>query len=365
MRFIQMAIALTACVSIAGCDPVPKQEGGLPTIQSSAVLSSQTETLSADQIHQVMDTSPNLAYVLGSNDVISQTVYSYPELSVPEVGTPSNSIGGALITSDGTVQLPLIGNIHLGGLTLYQARQAITTAYLPYIANPKVAIELVQAQSLSYYLLGAFTNPGIKYPVHELTLLEALALGGSVDIPNADLYEAYVAQGDVKLPVDLYALLVEGDLSQNVLLAPGDTIVVPTSANEQAFVFGAVGKPGSVPFLSGGLSLLQALSVAGLDLTNLTEAQLSRVHIIRARGRSAEFYIVDATQILKGNAGPFQLEPGDIVFVPPTGIATWNQVLNLLLPSLQTVAATLEPFVHINSYEQELSIAFSSTVATI
>lgn len=327
---------------------MPNQTGGLPVVASSAILSSQAETLSPDQIRQVMDTSPNNAYILGPNDVIAQTVYLHPELNVPILGESGSNIGGALITSDGTVQLPLIGSIHLGGLTLSQAQQAITAAYEPYIVNPKVAVQLVQAQSLSYYLLGAFTLPGIKYPVHQLTLLEALALGGSVDIANADLYQAYVAQGSVKLPVDLYALLIDGDLSQNITLASGDAIVVPSSESEAAFVFGAVGKPGAVPFQSGGLTLLQALSVAGLDLTNYTEAALSRVHIIRSRGRNAEFYIVDANLILHGEAAPFKLEPGDVVFVPPTAIATWNQVLNLLLPSLQTTAAVLEPFVQIN-----------------
>ena len=326
---------------------MPDRGSRLPAIASSAILSSQTETLSPDQIRQVMDTSPNEAYILGSNDVISVMVYLHPELTVPTLGS-SSTIGGALITSDGTVQLPLIGNIHLGGLTVSQAQQAITTAYEPYIVNPKVAVQLVQAQSLSYYLLGAFTAPGIKYPVHQLTLLEALALGGSVDIPNADLYQAYVAQGSTKLPVDLYALLIGGDLSQNITLAAGDAIVVPSSASENAFVFGAVGKPGAVPFQSGGLSLLQALSVAGLDLTNFTQARLARVHIIRAQGKTAEFYIVDANQILNGEAAPFSLEPGDIVFVPPSAIASWNQVLSLLIPSLQTTADILQPFVQIN-----------------
>jgi polysaccharide export outer membrane protein len=345
---VTTALALIGCISGTGCDPVPgNQRNGLPIAASSAILSSQTETLSADQLRQVMDTSPGSAYILGSNDIIAMTVYLHPELNVPVAGSSSN-VGGALITSDGTVELPLIGNIHLGGLTLAQAQRAVTTAYGAYLNNPKVAIQLVQAQSLSYYLLGAFTLPGIKYPVHQLTLLEALALGGSVDIPNADLYQAYVAQGSIKLPVDLYALLIQGDLSQNITLAAGDAIVVPASISENAFVFGAVGKPGQVQFQSGGLSLLQALASADLDLTNLTEARLSRVHIIRARGRSAEFYIVDATKILKGEAASFALEPGDIVFVPPTAIATWNQVLSLLLPSLQTVAATLEPFVQIN-----------------
>jgi polysaccharide export outer membrane protein len=294
-----------------------------------------------------MSTSQVSDYVLGSNDVISQTVYSYPELSVPAPGVPATSIGGALITGDGTVQLPLIGSIHLGGLTLLQARQALINAYSAYIPDPKVSITLVAAQSLSYYLLGSFTSPGIKYPIHQLSLLEALALGGSVDIPNADLYQAYVAQGPVKLPIDLYALLIEGDLSQNVTLAPGDVIVVPSSANENAFVFGSVGKPGAVPFNSGALNLLQALSGAGLGLSEYTQARLSDVRIIRAHGRSAEFYIVDANRIIQGNAAPFQLEPGDIVFVPATAIASWNQVIALLLPSLQTVAATIEPFVQI------------------
>lgn len=347
-RDLYASIALLGSALVTGCDPVSNQGAGLPAIPSSAILSSQTETLSPDQVREVMDTSSNKAYVLGSNDVIGVTVYSHPELSVPEIGAPSNNVGGALITGDGTVELPLIGSIHLGGFTLDQAQQAIAAAYQPYIVNPKVAVQLVQAQSLSYYLLGSFTSPGIKYPVHQLTLLEALALGGSVDIPTADLYQAYVAQGSVKLPVDLHALLIDGDLSQNISLASGDVIVVPSSLTENAFLFGAVGKPGAVPFQSGALSLLQALSEGGLDLTNYTQAQLSRIHIIRAHGRTAEFYIVDANLILEGRAAPFALQPGDVVFVPPSPVASWNQVLALLIPSLQATADILEPFVQIN-----------------
>jgi polysaccharide export outer membrane protein len=183
--------------------------------------------------------------------------------------------------------------------------------------------------------------------VHQLTLLEALALGGSVDLVNADLYQAYVAQGDVKLPVDLYALLVDGDLSQNIALAPGDTIVIPSSQNENVYLFGAVGKPGAVQFVNGALSLLQALASAGLDLTNYTDAQMSRIHIIRAHGQSAEFMIVDARAILEGQAAPFALVPGDIVFVPPTPVASWNQVLAQILPSLQVISGALNPFVSI------------------
>ncbi len=341
---VNAVLALLGCALLAGCDPVPKSPPNVvASLPQSAILSSQTETLTPDELRTVSDTHANLAYILGPDDVIQTQVYLHPELSISTSGGST----GALITSDGTVGLPLIGNIHLGGLTLAQAQNALTAAYSVYVADPKVSIQIVSPQSLRYYLLGAFADPGIKYPVHQLTLLEALALGGSVDLQGADLYQAYVAQGDVKLPVDLYSLLVEGDLSQNIALAPGDTIVIPSSQNENAYLFGAVGKPGAVQFVNGALSLLQALASSGMDLTNYTNAQVSRIHIIRARGQSAQFMIVDARAIMEGQAAPFALEPGDIVFVPPTPVASWNQVLLQILPSLQVISGVLNPFVQV------------------
>jgi polysaccharide export outer membrane protein len=343
--FVHIVFALLGCMLLSGCDPVPKEQPALfQATSESPILSAQTESLTPDELRQVSDTSPSQAYVLGPDDVIQIVVYLHPELDVPQVGGSGTA---ALITSDGTVGLPLIGNIRLGGLTLRQAEEKLTQAYSVYVNNPKISIELASAQSLRYYLLGAFNSPGIKYPVHPLSLLEALALGGSLDLPNADLYQAYVAQGQVKLPVDLHALLLDGDLTQNIPLASGDVIFIPSSAAENAYLFGAVGKPGPIQFVSGSLSLLQALASAGLDLTNYTDARLSRIHIIRSHGRSAEFLIVDATMIMQGKAASFALEPGDIVFVPPTAIATWNQVLEQILPSLQTISDVLNPFVSI------------------
>lgn len=93
--------------------------------------------------------------------------------------------------------------------------------------------------------------------------------------------------------------------------------------------------------------MLQALSVADMDLTNYSASKLGQVHIIRSNGNTADFIIVNAAKIVDGQAMPFQLEPGDVVFVPPNGVASWNQVINLLLPSLNTVNSVLNPFVSI------------------
>jgi polysaccharide export outer membrane protein len=354
-KFRNTATLLVAAFALmSGCTPSPNPTDSATAVEyqsKTAIISSYTQTLSPDEMSKVANLTIGGPYVLGPTDVISVTVYLHPELDVPVIGNSSNT-NGALITGDGVTQLPLIGGVHLGGLTVQEASEVLTHAYAHYIVNPKVAVQVQTAQSLRYYLLGAFTLPGVKYPIRHLDLLEALALGGSVDITNADLRQAYVAQGRVKLPVDLYALLIEGDLTQNIQLASGDTIVVPTAANENAFVFGAITKPGAVPFTSSGLTLLQALSGAGLDLTSLTNGELSNIHIIRGNGSTAQFMVVNANLITAGQAPSFVMQPGDIVFVPPTGIATWNQVLGELLPSLQTVSDILNPFVSIKYLRQ-------------
>ncbi len=343
----RVGLVLSAGILQVACAAQPAPDSRtFPSTPASAVVSNETATLSSDQMSQILDQQTSSAYHLGPNDVIAVSVYLHPELSVPLQGV-SGTINGALITGDGNVQLPLIGNVEVGGKTLAQAQRIITADYSTYIDDPKVAVELVQAQSLRYYLLGVFTDPGVKYPVHPLTLLDALALGGSVDLGKADLYQAYVAQGRLKLPVDLHALLVDGDLTQNVTLAPGDAIVIPSAANENVYIMGAVGKPGAVAFDNGSLSLLQALGESGFDLTSYTQAQLSNIHIIRSHGDSAQYIVVDAQAILDGKAALFALQPGDVVFVPPTGIATWNQILNMALPSLQTISSVLNPFVQI------------------
>jgi polysaccharide export outer membrane protein len=353
-RATRFSLALSLLWATSACTsspPLVSHTVTSSTPAASAVVSSETQTLTPAERNLTGVGDADQAYRLGPNDSIAITVYMHPELSVPQLGV-TNGTGGVVVTSDGTVGLPLLGNVELGGLTLAQAQQKLTDLYAVDINQPNVTIQLVTAQSLKYYLFGAFTDPGVKYPGHMLTLLEALSLGGSLDAANADLYQAYVAQGSNKMPVDLHALLVGGDLTQNILLASGDTIVVPPASDEDAFVLGAVGKPGAVPFQGGSLSLVQALSVADMDLANYSSARLEQVRVIRAQGDHAEFDIVDAEKILRGEALPFQLEPGDIVFVPPTTIASWNAVLNMILPSLTTISGILNPFVQIKFLSQ-------------
>jgi polysaccharide export outer membrane protein len=57
--------------------------------------------------------------------------------------------------------------------------------------------------------------------------------------------------------------------------------------------------------------------------------------------------VADLGRIMNGDAMPFPLADGDIVYVPRGGVGDWNQTLKDLLPTLQTVSSILQPFVQI------------------
>jgi polysaccharide export outer membrane protein len=300
-------------------------------------------------------------YRIGPGDTVMVAVYGHPELSIaqyatPGLASPNGRISGLLVDNDGTVQLPLIGTINVAGKTSEQLRTYLEQQLAIYVKEPKVTVQVVFAGSIRYYLLGQFTQPGLKYSDRPLRLLEALSLGGSVMMDKASLRSGYLARKGKRLPVNFLRLVREGDLTQNIKLQSGDLVMIPDNASEQAFVFGgsAGSNPagGAVQFVNGRLDLLQALARAGFGFRERVQAKLTEVRVIRSEGDHGELFVVDAQRILQGEAAPFELVPGDVVFVPTTALTDWNQALDQLLPSLQTVGGLLTPFVQIKYLSQ-------------
>ncbi|MCK4501886.1 MAG: SLBB domain-containing protein, partial [Desulfuromonadales bacterium] len=189
-----------------------------------------------------------------------------------------------------------------------------------------------------------FRNAGTFYMDRSLTLLNGLALGGGM-LDTANLRGARLIRDGQVIPVDIYQLLREGSLQQNVWLQAGDTIYVPDDKNQNVFVFGAVNNPGPVPMPNGRLSLSQALASSGFGETRGSAAY---IRIIRSISTSrGELIVVDQKRIMRGEALPFFLTEGDIVYAPRSAIGNWNQAIQDLLPSLQTVSAILQPFVSV------------------
>ncbi|MBU2774325.1 polysaccharide biosynthesis protein [Acidithiobacillus ferrooxidans] len=346
-----MSAALSGCaIMTEGPKQAYPRQVQQPQTLPSAVLSRHEDHLSHATMERLLHQS--ITYHLGAGDVVSVSVYLHPDLSIPSPMTSTTGLSGAIVTNDGNIQLPLLGVVHVAGMTTTQLQTRLTRLYAQYVIDPKVSVQLQVAHSIRYYLLGEFIKPGLVYSDRPLNVLEAMALGGSVNLTDADLRGAYVVQDGRKLPVNFHKLILAGDLQQNIPLKTGDTVLIPSITTMRAYVFGAVNKAGPVPFVNGRLSLLQALSDAGMNTTNLTTARLSEIRIIRSEGATGQFYVVDARRILEGKAAPFYLKSGDIVYVPQTTVSSWNQAILLLLPSLQAINQLLNPFVSIKFLSQ-------------
>ncbi len=328
----------------------------------SPVLSHRQEVLDSQTVADIVGERDGEAYRVGPGDTLLVAVYGHPELSIaPYAGVGSLSanssrLSGLAIDNDGTIQFPLIGTAQVAGKTSAELRTFLEKALDPYVKDPKVTVQVVFTGSIRYYLLGQFTQPGLKFSDRPLRLLEALGLAGSVQLEQASLRSAYVARGGKRLPINFYRLVRLGDLSQNIRLRSGDVVMIPDNTNERAYVFGGASgsnpKGGTVSFVNGRLSLLQALAQVGFGTTEHVQGKLSETIVIRSEADRGELFVIDAERLLEGEAADFQLAPGDVVYVPPTWVTSWNQVLSQLLPTLQTISGVLNPFVQIKYLSQ-------------
>ena len=352
------AMLLTGGCWLTGCGSKPPVvTRSLP----SAVVSRRPEALDPTLLDAAIGGREGEAYRIGPGDTVLVAVYGHPELSIaPYTGVSLDSqngrLAGLLVDNDGTIQFPLIGSVNVANKSMEELRVFLQNELVAYVKEPRVTVQVIFSGSIRYYLLGQFNQPGLKYSDRPLRLLEALSLGGSVLLERGSLRMAYVARGARRLPIDFRRLILEGDLTQNIKLRTGDIVLVPDKTSEQAFVFGAAAtgqsRGGTVPFVNGRLTLLQALAAMGFGYRDDAQGRLSSTRIIRSVGDHGELFIVDASKILSGEAGPFELDPGDVVFVPPTALTTWNEGLQQLLPTLQTVSGLLTPFVQIKYLSQ-------------
>jgi polysaccharide export outer membrane protein len=351
------AVVWMSTTSVLGCAPAVVR-----TRLPSPVVWKKEESLDPGLLQQMLGERDGEAYRVGPGDTLLVAVYEHPELSLSTYSNAGGSGGrpvGLVIDNDGTIQFPLIGSVKVAGKSSEELRAFLQERLAVFVKDPKVTIQVIFNGAIRYYLIGQFNNPGLKYSDRPLRLLEALSLGGSVLLERASLRGSYVARSGKRLPVNFRRLIREGDLGQNIALRTGDVVVVPDNNVEQAFVFAGnaganntAARGGAVPFRNGRLNLLQALAQAGYGFRERAQGKLAKTHVIRSDGDRGELFIVNAAKILDGEAAPFELVPGDVVFVPARAITTWNQVLEQLLPTLQTVSGLLTPFVQIRYLEQ-------------
>ncbi|MDI6783086.1 MAG: polysaccharide biosynthesis/export family protein [bacterium] len=279
---------------------------------------------SAGAIEPSSTTASSDAYRIRIEDTIVLSVWQHADLNV-----------SAVVGPDGTISMPLVGEISVNGLTKQAAQELVTTKLKKYVKEPVVTINVTEYGGRRVRVLGQVNNPGSFSFVGQITLLEAVSRAGG---PNntAQLRQCAIFRGtETVIEIDLYELLYEKNMKLDIPLQPGDTVFIPDNINTQVFVLGEVNNPGSYA-LGGHLTVLEAITRAGSYTEN---ANLNQVCIVRGALQKPEIIQVDIKQQIKKGIIPKQqnLKPNDIVFVPKGVIGKLNFVLDQISPSLRTI----------------------------
>jgi polysaccharide export outer membrane protein len=161
---------------------------------------------------------PN-AYFIGEQDALVITVWKEKEIS-----------GGVVVRPDGKITVPLVGEIRVVGMTPIQLQSLLVEKLKPFVTVPQVTVAVTEIRSRKIYLIGHAAREG-PFPINSTTtVLQIIAqAGGLKDFAKRKKIYILRQHGTEQTRFDFnYEQVIKGQhIEQNILLEPGDTIVVP------------------------------------------------------------------------------------------------------------------------------------------
>jgi len=245
-------------------------------------------------------------YKIAAGDVLGVTVVNFPNSSTPQ----------AMVAPDGTITLPLVGEVSVAGLTREQATRLLTRKLQKYYRGPSVTVSLVQKHPETVVLSGFLNHTGVLDYRPGLHLLDALAqMGGAM--PSADATRAVLTHSDgTKVPLDLSHPETKAGTEVDLALQPGDILYIPQQEGKVSVTGDGIKQPGSI-YYKENLTLLDAINASGGAITetgDLPGADLAGATLTR-NGVDKK---IDLKALLHDGdpKADVMLEPGDIINVP-------------------------------------------------
>ena len=293
----------------------------------------QSDEMKAKCGNQVRST-----YLLGPDDLLD---ISGPELT-EVAGKPVR------IDSDGNIQVPPAGHVHVAGLTVQQSEEELNKALSTYIRRPQVAVSITELRSQPVSILGAVNTPGVHQVQGRKTLLEMISSAGGIrpDAGYSIRITRQVDWGCISLPgaaldasgrfsvaeVNLKKIMEAKTPEENIQIFPHDVISVPKA--EMVYVTGEVKRSGG--FVLGehqSISVLQALSLAE-GLNTGADTRHARILRLKRDADQREELNVDVKDVLSGKKPDVPLQGDDILFIP--GSTGKKAALRALEAAIQT-----------------------------
>jgi polysaccharide export outer membrane protein len=413
MLNVPIATALALTVAVSGCALAPG-----PALDASRMLDDLTKPTDST-VYDVKLITPQLVYQLkeadeadartreasiqpetpevqsdyrvGFNDVLGITVWRHPELTLgggeavssPDASTlqgmgvlgGSQQQGGAFATNgpgdldaqgqrvaaDGTIFLPSLGRVRVGGMSTVQISALLFNKLKDQLKEPQIDVRVIQFRSQQVQITGDVKNPGQLSLVGTPTrVVDALSRAGGAN-PDADLQRVLVSRAGHVTTIDVTRILNRGDMRQNIVLQAGDIVNVPDHTRNRLFVMGEVPKPQTLYMNQGQMSLADALTAAGSIETNganprqiivirhpdppLTQIENAQSALqdgfkkanYRPDQNRPEIFRLDMTQLdAIMLATEFDMKPLDVVYVGTAPAARFNRLLAQILPSAES-----------------------------
>lgn len=196
--------------------------------------------------------SVDSSYLLGAGDVVEISLVGRADFG-----------SRARISTDGTIQLPLIGSIPAAEHTVLQLADDVRQALIKggFYADPVVRTEVVGINSRYVTVLGAVGNVGLLPLDRNYRLSEILARVGGRSAGGADYVLVTPASGGATQRYSI-AQLASGGADKDPLVHTGDKIYIPSLENEVFYISGQVNTPGGYP-VTEGLTVRMAIAKGG------------------------------------------------------------------------------------------------------
>jgi polysaccharide export outer membrane protein len=158
-------------------------------------------------------------YTLQPGDILEISVWKEPDLQ-REV----------LVRPDGGISFPLVGDVDTTGLTVKGLAAVIKKRISTYIPDPVVTASLKQMMGNRIYVIGKVNKPGEFPIIRNVDVMQALSMAGGINpFGQGDEITILRREGGVQqsIPFDYDDVESGRDLEQNIILRPGDVVVVP------------------------------------------------------------------------------------------------------------------------------------------
>ncbi|MFI5349322.1 MAG: polysaccharide biosynthesis/export family protein [Elusimicrobiota bacterium] len=206
-------------------DAPPETAASAPVQVSTAPVSAAAAAKEAAAIAAAMQqvVRAKTDYRLAPADLVSVTVYQDKDLDRK-----------VRVNTNGTVSLPLIGSVAIGGLTLADAQARIETKFAQFLVSPQISLFIEDYGNKTIFVMGEVAKPG-SYPIpteSRMTVLEAISTaGGFTPIAAQDRARVlrYVNGASVTYTINTKEITQQGSKDKDMVLEPNDIVYVPQS----------------------------------------------------------------------------------------------------------------------------------------